>query len=76
MAVRGEKLSGGPADRSVGVLGIVSGAFFSGIVGLIQLCWVNVKGCHIRRLPTKSIRVAYVDRRKKCTCHVYQVSPT
>jgi hypothetical protein len=28
MAVTGEKLGGGPADRSVGALGIVSGALF------------------------------------------------
>jgi hypothetical protein len=61
MIVKGEKLGGGPADRSTNVLGIVSGALFLWAVGSIQLCWVSVKGCHVRRLPVGSVRVAYVD---------------
>jgi hypothetical protein len=54
---------------------VKSGAPFLGSSEFVQLCWVSVKGCHIRGLPTGSIRVAYVDWRKKCTCRVYQVSP-
>jgi hypothetical protein len=34
------------------------------------------KGCHIRGLPTGSVRVAYVNYREKRKCRVYQVSPT
>jgi hypothetical protein len=56
MAIKGEKLGGGPADRLADVLRIALGA-----VGSVQLYWVSVKGCHIRGLPAKSVCVAYVD---------------
>jgi hypothetical protein len=41
----------------------------------VQLYCISVKGCHIRGLPVESIRVVYVDRHKKHTCRVYQISP-
>jgi hypothetical protein len=53
-----------------------SGALFLGSGESVQLCWVSVKGCHIRGLPTESVCVAYVDWCKKRMCHVYQVSHT
>jgi hypothetical protein len=55
MNVLGEKLGGGPVDRSADVLRIVSGAFFLGVVGSVQLYWVSVKGCHVRGPPIGSV---------------------
>jgi hypothetical protein len=62
-------------DKSIGVLGIVSGAFFLRAIVFIQLYWVCTKGCYIRVLPIKSIRAAYVDWCENHTYHLYQVSP-
>jgi hypothetical protein len=52
---------------------VVRSLFFSETVGFVQLCWVNMKYCHIRGLPVESLRVAYVDLREKRMCCVYQV---
>jgi hypothetical protein len=75
MDARGEKLGGGPVDQSVDMLGIVSGAHFFRSSRVRQLCWVSIKGFHIRGLPMESVCVMNMDQRKKCTCRVYQVFP-
>jgi hypothetical protein len=49
-----------PTDRSVNVLGMLSGALFLGSSDSVQCCW----------------RVVYVDWHEKCMYHVYQVCPT
>jgi hypothetical protein len=64
----------GPVGHSVGLRGGVGSTFFRRSES-VQLCWVSVKGCHVRKLPTESVRVTYIDPRKKRTCHMYQVSP-
>jgi hypothetical protein len=38
MVMLGEKLGGGPMDRSPDVLRIVLGALFSGVVGFVHRC--------------------------------------
>jgi hypothetical protein len=50
-------------------------ALFLGAVDSFSFVDEFTKGCHVQRLLEESIRVAYVDWRKKRTCHVYQVSP-
>jgi hypothetical protein len=65
----------GPADRSAGVLWIMSGALFLRSSDSIQLCRWFVKGCHIWGLPTGSVRRAYVDWREKCMCYIDRVFP-
>jgi hypothetical protein len=55
--------------------GLCRETFFSGAVGSIQCCWWLVKGCHVRELPTGSMRGACVDLHGKCTCHVYRIFP-
>jgi hypothetical protein len=49
--------------------------FFSGAMGSVQIYRRLMKGCHIRGLPTGSVRRVYVDWRGKHTCHVDQVFP-
>jgi hypothetical protein len=50
---------------------VESGALFLGSGESVQLCWVSVKGCHVWGLSVESMRLAYVDRRKKRTWHMY-----
>jgi hypothetical protein len=65
----------GPADRSVDVLWIVSGALSLRSSDSVQLYQWLVKGCHVRGLPTGSIHRAYVDWCEKRTCHGGRVFP-
>jgi hypothetical protein len=74
MAVLGEKLRQVPRTTQPG-WEVESGVLFLGSSESVQLCWVSVKGYHVRGLPTESVRVVFVDWRKKCTCRVYQVFP-
>jgi hypothetical protein len=60
MTVWEEKLGGQHANYWAGVLGIVSGAFFSVAVRFVRLCWVIVKGYHIQELPVGSVWVEYM----------------
>jgi hypothetical protein len=70
MVVLREKLRWVPrATQSGGE--VESRALFLRSSESIQLCWVGIKGCHIQGLPTESVQVAYVDWRRKRTCHVY-----
>jgi hypothetical protein len=71
----GRETGYGPADRSVGVLWIVSEALFLGSSDYVQLCWWLMKGCHVRGLPAWSVRRAYMDWGGKRTCLVGRVSP-
>jgi hypothetical protein len=48
--------------------------FSSGAVALSNVVDDSVKGCHIWALSVGSVRVMYVDWRRKCICCVYQVS--
>jgi hypothetical protein len=50
--------------------GLYQEPFFSKAIWFIQCCWWLAKGCHVRRLPTENVCVAYMDWRQKCTCHV------
>jgi hypothetical protein len=70
MVLFGIETEAGPLGHSARLRGGV------GSSESVQLCWVSVKGCHVWGLSTESVRVAYVDWRKKRTWHVYQVSPT
>jgi hypothetical protein len=56
--------------------GLCREPFCSGVVGSVQLRWVSMKGYHVRGLSTESVRVVYVDQRKKRMWHVYHVSLT
>jgi hypothetical protein len=64
----------GPADHSTGLGGGVRITFL-GSSESVQLCWVSVKGCHVRGLPAGSICRAYVNWRGKRTCRGGQVFP-
>jgi hypothetical protein len=68
MVIVGRETGEGPTGHLVGLRGGV------GSSTSVQLCWVNAKVCHVRGLPVGSVRVAYVDWRRKHICHVYQVS--
>jgi hypothetical protein len=74
MTVLGEKLRWVLRTTQPG-RGVESGALFLGSSEFVQLCWVDVKGCHVQGLPTGSVHVAYVDWRGKRTCHVDRVFP-
>jgi hypothetical protein len=69
MIVFERETEAGPVGYSAGLRGGVRSS------ESVQICWVSIKGCHIRRLSAESVCVAYVDRHKKCACPVYQVSP-
>jgi hypothetical protein len=56
----GRETGYGPADRSAGVLGIVSGALFLGCSDSVQLCRRLVEGCHVWGPPAGSVRVVLV----------------
>jgi hypothetical protein len=56
-------------------LGVESGALFLGSSESVQLCWVGVKGCHIRGPTIGSVRRAYVDWCGKGTYHIGRVFP-
>jgi hypothetical protein len=73
MVVLWEKLSRVPRATHPG-WEVESGALFLRSSEYVQLCWVNMKGCHAWGLFTESVYVMYMDRRKKRTYHVYQVS--
>jgi hypothetical protein len=60
MAMLGEKLRRVPWTTQLG-WEVESGALFIGSSESVQLCWVSVKGCHVRGPPVGSIRWAYVD---------------
>jgi hypothetical protein len=74
MVVMGEKLG---MDSRIGQsacyrLGLEP--FFLGAMALSNAVVDYVKGYNIHGLPTESVWVAYVDLRKKRTCHVYLIS--
>jgi hypothetical protein len=71
----GRETGYGPADRSAGVLGIVSGALFLGSSDFVQLCRWLMEGCHVRGPPAGSVCQAYVDWCGKRTCRVGRVFP-
>jgi hypothetical protein len=60
MVVVGRETEAGPAGHSTKLRGGVGSTFSRGVVGSIQLCWVSVKGCHVRELSVRNVRVAYV----------------
>jgi hypothetical protein len=64
-----------PMDQLTDVLWIVSEAIFLRSSNFIQLYQWLVKGCHIRGPPVESVRRAYMDWHRKCTCVVGQVFP-
>jgi hypothetical protein len=70
LAGLGEKLGTDPWIGQPVRCGLCQEPFFSGAVGSVQICRRLVKGCHIRRPPTGSVRWAYMDRRGKHTCRV------
>jgi hypothetical protein len=75
MTVVEEKLG---MDQRIGqsvCCGLGRKPFFSGAVALSNTVDDFIKGCHVRGLLAKSVRVVYVDWYRKRTCHVYQVSP-
>jgi hypothetical protein len=55
--VLGEKLGGGPADRSAGVLKIVSEALFLRSSRVYPILLGQRERFHIRELPIRSVRV-------------------
>jgi hypothetical protein len=75
VVVLGEKVKGVLRATQLG-WEVESEALFLTSSESIQLCWIGVKGCHIRESPTGSVSVTYVDWREKYTCHVDQVFPT
>jgi hypothetical protein len=74
MAVLGEKLRRVPWTTQPGGE-VESRALFLRSSESVQLCWVSVKGCHVRGPPAGSLRQAYVDWHEKRTCHVGRVFP-
>jgi hypothetical protein len=74
MAVLGEKLRWVPQTTQPG-WEVELGALFLGSSESVQLCWVSVKGCHVRGLPVGSVRQTYVDWRGKHACRVGRVFP-
>jgi hypothetical protein len=74
MAVLEEKLRQVPRTTQPG-WEVEPGALFLGSSESVQLCWVRVKGCHVRGPPAGSVRRAYVDWRGKHTWHVHRVFP-
>jgi hypothetical protein len=59
MAVLGEKLMRIPWTTQPG-WEVESGALFLESCESVQLCWVSVKGYHVRGLPVGSVYRAYV----------------
>jgi uncharacterized membrane protein len=66
MVVLAEKLRWVPQTTQPG-WEVESGAHFLESSESIQLCWVSVKGCHVRKPPIGSLRGAYMDWRGKRT---------
>jgi hypothetical protein len=66
MAVLGEKLRRVPWTTQ-SCWEVESRALFLRSSESVQLCWVSVKGCHVRGLPAGSVRRTYVDWRGKRT---------
>jgi hypothetical protein len=71
----GDKLGTKLRIGQLACCGLCRELFFSGAVGSVQIYQRLMKGCHVRGLPVGSVRRAYVDWRKKRTCHVDQVFP-
>jgi hypothetical protein len=53
----------------------VGSPFFSRAVALSIAVEDFVKGCHVRGMPIRSVRRAYVDWCEKRTCRIGQVFP-
>jgi hypothetical protein len=66
----GEKLGTNPRISQPACCGLCRERFFSGAVDLFKSVDDYAKGCHIRELPTGSIRQASVDWRREHTCHI------
>jgi hypothetical protein len=73
MAGSGEKLGIDPQIGQPTRWKLCREPFFSGGVTLSIAVGDFIKGSHVWRLPTESIRRAYVDWREKCICCVGQV---
>jgi hypothetical protein len=54
---------------------VVGNPFFSRAVALSNTIDDSMKGCHVQKLLTGSVRLVYVDWRRKRMCRVYQVFP-
>jgi hypothetical protein len=75
MAGSGEKLG---MDTRIGQptrWGLCEETFFSGAVALSITVEDFAKGCHVRGLPTGSVRRVYMDWHGKHTCHLGRVFP-
>jgi hypothetical protein len=66
MVVLGEKLRWVPRTTQSG-WEVESGALFLRSSESVQLCWVSVKGYHVRGPPVGNVRRAYVDWCEKRT---------
>jgi hypothetical protein len=75
MATLGEKLGTNTRIGQPTCCGLCREPFFSGVVALSIAIDDFVKGCHVRGLPTGSVRGAYVDWCGKRTCRVDRFSP-
>jgi hypothetical protein len=74
MTMLGEKLRRVPWTTQSG-WEVNLGTLFLGSSESIQLYWVGVKGCRVRRPPARSVHQMYVDWYGKRTCRVDQVFP-
>jgi hypothetical protein len=74
LAGGGEKLGGDPQIGQPTCCGLRRELFFSEAVTLSNIVDNSIKGCHVWELPTRSVRVTYVDWCEKYTCCVYHVS--
>jgi hypothetical protein len=75
VVVRG-KLSTDPWIDQPACCGLGREPFFLGAMYPFNSVNNFMKGCHVWGLPTRSVRVTYVDWYAKHTCHLYQVFPT
>jgi hypothetical protein len=62
-------------NQLASVLGIMSGALFLGTNMVCPTMLMASERLPRTELPAESVRVAYVDWRRKRMCHVYQVFP-
>jgi hypothetical protein len=74
MTVLGEKLRQVPWTTQPG-WEVELGALFLRSSESVQLCWVSVKGCHVRGPSVGSVRRTYVDWCGKRTCRFSWVFP-
>jgi hypothetical protein len=75
MVVLGEKLSGLSMDRSTGVLGIVLGDLFLRRNRVRPTLLMASERLPRMRITVESVRVMYMDWRRKHTCRVDRVFP-